>query len=153
MFDNYFEQDTKIKSSPKIVQFFACCILPKLPTYVVILNWNYLGKLFSNVWNKDSNIATFQINRQKIKCIFNHPVDRLQNMKFEWLPYRPKWSSKGMYEFLHTNSSLAKGCLILENLKKMRQIMPLGSIHLKRYYSGAWFGIFFGDLSRSEKLS
>ena len=23
-----------------------------------------------------------------------------------------------MYEFLHTNSSLAKGCLILENLKQ-----------------------------------
>ena len=63
-----------------------CPVFLHAATYVVILNCNYLGKLFSNVWHKDSNNATFQINRQKIKWIFNHPVDRLQNMKFEWLP-------------------------------------------------------------------
>ena len=146
----YFEQDIKIKSSPKLVLFFCMLHLIKANVcfiktdtlyiggnlykvylflwnrlyqlrYVVILKWNYEGKLFSNVLNKDSNNARFQINRQKIKRIFYHPVDKMDCRTWnlsDFHPYRPKWSSKGMYEFLHTNSSLAKGCLILENLKK-----------------------------------
>ena len=37
--------------------------------------------------------------------------------------------------------------------KKSCLITPLSTIYLKRKCSGEWFSTFFGDLSRSEKLS
>ena len=55
-----------------------------------------------------------------------------------------------MYEFLHTNSSLAKGCLILENLKKNVPNYAPGQYPPKKVHDLA---SFFGDLSRSEKHS